>query len=141
MNTDDLRLGEIVIDGALVTLIWIIQVLHYPSFKYFDRATFGEAMLFHQRRISYIVIPLMLTQLVLTIYSSFINFNLSTVLGLLCLLGIWLSTFMLQVPIHSKLTSYAHEPIEKLVKSNMIRTALWTLKFCITLLAGRKGLI
>lgn len=141
MNTEHLRLGEIIIDGALVTLIWIIQIVHYPSFKYYDKKTFGEAMQFHQKSISYIVIPLMIIQVVLTLYFSFKETSLASILGLFCIIGVWISTFTLQVPIHSKLTSYNKELITKLISSNWIRTILWTLKFLLTLLLGRKGLL
>ena len=110
---------------SLCTFIWIIQVLHYPFFQYIDLKQFSQSMVFHQRAISYLVIPLMLLELIVTIYIA--NYYVLTVV-----LGIWLSTFLIQVPLHKKLLQKKDLLIiAKLTKSNWIRTILWTLKLVI----------
>jgi len=114
---------ELIITGALVTLIWIIQILHYPSFKFIDKNSFSDFETFHTNRISWIVIPLMLTEVILLI----LNFRW---LVFLILMLIWLSTFFLQVPCHNQLKSgQDYTVIERLISTNWIRTILWTLKF------------
>ena len=51
---------QILVTFGLCVLIWLIQLLHYPSFKFYEEIRFPEAMLFHQRRISFIVIVMFL---------------------------------------------------------------------------------
>lgn len=55
----------------------------------------------------------------------------SLLIGLLiaCTLGVWASTFFIQVPLHGQLLGQGDQYIiQRLVASNWIRTALWTTK-------------
>lgn len=119
---------ELINGGALVAMIWIVQILHYPSFAYYDKAHFSEAMDFHQRRITYIVLPLMFTELGMSLYLFATEMTLINTASLACVLIIWASTFFIQVPIHTKLKTYDKKLIQSLVRGNMIRTVLWTVK-------------
>tara|TARA_B100001094_G_C17969801_1_gene689736 strand:- start:327 stop:728 length:402 start_codon:yes stop_codon:yes gene_type:complete len=116
----------------LVCLIWLIQLLHYPFFKFIDVSQSSKAFEFHQRSISFIVIPLMLIELFtgffLTLYfwNSFAKL-LSINLGVILL--IWIQTFTVMVPLHMKLmTKYDLNTVNSLIKQNWFRTILWTLK-------------
>lgn len=118
---------EIALTAGLCVLIWIIQVLHYPSFRFIAKEQFIQFEEFHTRRISYIVIPLMLLEIIFL----FLNFRLLLffIVGL-----IWLSTFLLQVPCHRKLSKgFDLNVIEKLIMTNWTRTSLWSLKLVILL--------
>ena len=114
---------------ALVGLIWTVQVVHYPLFDRAERAGFPAFHASHSRRISWIVLPLMLAELAtgmaLALAPPFAPAAFR--LGALALAGIWVSTFALQVPQHRRLArgfqSGAHAT---LVRTNWIRTALWT---------------
>lgn len=118
-----LSMVELVVSFGLVVLIWLIQLLHYPSFRFIDQSKFTQFARFHGTRISYIVIPLMLLELALGLYFHHLVI-------ILILISIWLSTFLLQVPSHQKLTKeYSLEQIERLISTNWIRTFLWSLKF------------
>jgi hypothetical protein len=118
---------ELLVSVALFILIWIIQVLHYPSFLYVDKNDFPKFEAFHTRRISFLVLPLMVSELIL----SLINFNY-LILGIIVL--IWLSTFFIQVPCHEKLKfGFDKLTIERLIFTNWIRTSLWTVKLFILL--------
>ena len=44
----------------LTGVIWTIQIVHYPSFHYIDKLSFVNFHQFHERRISIIVMPLMM---------------------------------------------------------------------------------
>lgn len=114
---------------ALCTLIWFIQIVHYPSFVFYDANNFKNGMLAHQKRISYLVIPLMLSELIISFWSIYLepNLNNSILLGLIFF--IWVSTYFLQVPIHTLLAHKKDQHlISKLVQTNWIRTILWSLK-------------
>ena len=120
-----------VISAFLLTgVIWTIQIVHYPSFHYIDKLSFTNFHNFHERRISIIVMPLMLIELT-TSTALYIN-NMSSIvlaLNLLIVLLIWCSTFFIQVPIHSILSQKKDKKlIEKLVNTNWIRTFLWSMR-------------
>ena len=55
--------------------------------------------------------------------------GVASVIGLFLLGCIWLSTFAVQVPIHNRLAEGVNiDLIAKLVRTNWIRTAAWTLR-------------
>lgn len=132
---------NLLISASLVTLIWIIQILHYPSFSYYDRRTFSEAMLFHQNRISLIVVPAMIGEVMITVYLCAKETNIAHALSFVCVVFIWCSTFFIQVPLHKKLTTFDDDLIKKLVLGNYVRTILWTCKFMIVFYDHFKGYI
>ena len=120
-----------VISAFLLTgVIWTIQIVHYPSFHYIDKLSFTNFHHFHERRISIIVMPLMLIELT-TSTALYIN-NMSSIvfaLNLLIVVLIWCSTFFIQVPIHSILSQKKDKKlIEKLMNTNWIRTFLWSMR-------------
>ncbi|MEO1655819.1 MAG: hypothetical protein AAFU64_19920, partial [Bacteroidota bacterium] len=58
-------MSNLVICGYLTGLIWVIQVLHYPSFAKFDPVHFSDFHPFHTQRISLIVALPMVVELLL----------------------------------------------------------------------------
>lgn len=124
--------------SALFLLIWFVQILHYPIFSYIDDYSFNECMKFHQNTMSYLAIPLMVTELFLSIYSAYHGYNLSyTVLAIVIL--IWLTTFFIQVPLHKRLLHKKDKLIiKRLVHTNWIRTILWSVKSIIIFNLGFK---
>lgn len=112
-------------------IIWFVQVVHYPLFTLLppeaDKRSFSE----HQKRTSYVVIPGMILELGTAIWLLFHPFpNLFSVIILLALsLAPLIATFLLQVPCHRALLKEHHEStIKRLVRTNWLRTWLWTLK-------------
>lgn len=121
---------HLLITSGLVVLIWIIQIVHYPSFVFYEQKNFVEAMADHQRGISFIVIPLMFAEVFfvcLDMYTQ--DGKVFSLLNLILVVAVWLSTFFLQVPIHNKLLiGKSLELIHQLVRTNWIRTGLWSVK-------------
>jgi hypothetical protein len=110
-------------------LIWLIQIVHYPSFKYVDAGRFSGFHVFHSSRITWIVLPVMtlelLTGLALMVQSPD-WFFISNFIGLV---AIWLATALLSVPLHNRLSEEASVPvISRLILTNWPRTFLWTLR-------------
>lgn len=129
MGLEFLQTLNLIITFSLIVLIWFIQILHYPFFEYISDERFTTSMVFHQRMISMIVIPLMLSEVVVMIALLSMNPKIQNYISCICLLGIWMSTFFLQVPLHQKLcTGKNQATIQRLVKTNWLRTILWTLK-------------
>jgi len=118
---------------ALTGLIWTIQIVHYPAFRYIAEQNFVEFEAFHQRQISWVVVPLMLVELFTTVAlfawrPSGLSVRFAIAGGLL-VAAIWACTFAVQVPLHNRLTQgYDRAAIDALVNSNWIRTTLWSLR-------------
>ena len=120
-----------VVSAFLLTgIIWIIQIVHYPSFYYIDKQLFVNFHQFHEYRISIIVMPLMFIELISSI-ALYINdmSNITFALNLIIVGLIWCSTFFIQVPIHNILSQKKdNKMIKKLVNTNWIRTFLWSIR-------------
>jgi len=84
----------------------------------------------HTRSITFIVMPLMLGELGLTFYlAQQQKWALIWLIPLILVLLIWLSTFLIQVPLHNQLgIGQDSSLIKRLVQTNWIRTILWTIK-------------
>jgi len=114
----------------LTGLIWIIQLVHYPSFHFIEHSKFIEFEIFHSKKITWIVAPLMLIELITAVdlFSKNLNNHYFTI-NLLAILGIWISTFTFSVPLHNKLQNgFSSEAIDKLIITNWPRTILWSVK-------------
>ncbi|RNC84036.1 MAG: hypothetical protein ED557_07870 [Balneola sp.] len=111
-------------------LIWTIQLVHYPSFYFVDRERFKEFHIFHSKRISILVVPLMIFELISSgiLWWESSAFSLNS-LGFYLVIAIWISTAAFSVPAHNKLSSEMDKKtIRILVNTNWIRTLLWTIK-------------
>ncbi len=121
---------HLLVTCALLGLIWTIQLVHYPSFRFVDEHSFIKFEQFHRKSISIVVMPLMLAELSLVtvlLFSSgfegrFLSYFVIVVL-------IWLSTFFLSVPCHERLSRGKDiATIDRLVLTNWPRTLLWSFK-------------
>ncbi|HKK24288.1 MAG TPA: hypothetical protein VJ941_01615 [Gracilimonas sp.] len=111
-------------------LIWIVQLVHYPSFHYVGEDNFKAFQLHHVNSIDKIVIPVMVVELAtsfgLAWADGFLSLNAT---GFYLVILIWISTGLFSVPAHTKLESYKDDQaIKKLVSTNWFRTILWSLK-------------
>lgn len=110
-------------------LIWLIQLVHYPSFRYVEASQFTKFEDFHARTISYIVMPAMLFELFSAIILFVFESNNIYLINLILDVLIFISTFLLSAPFHKEL-SISKDPkaIDKLILFNWPRTILWTLR-------------
>ncbi len=125
---------RLLMDVGLLVLIWIVQRIVYPSFLYYNSKDLINWHSVYTSRFSFIVMPLMLGQLGLSIYQLILTIDLYTVLSLIIILLIWLSTFLQFVPIHTEISKGKanQKMLDSLVKKNWIRTFLWTALFMYT---------
>ncbi|MTI87652.1 MAG: hypothetical protein FH748_06760 [Balneolaceae bacterium] len=117
----------------LMGVIWCVQLVHYPSFRYTDEENFPLFHRQHSLRIGLIVAPVMLLELItstlLFLTEHWFSFNS---IGFYLVLLIWISTALLSVPLHSKLRKEKKSSlINRLVYTNWVRTLLWTAKSAI----------
>ena len=117
--------------SIMVGVIWVIQLVHYPSFNYIENQRYSNFQSFHKTRISYVVIPVMLIELltlVLLIYSMD-QINIELVLSGIILLLIWVITAIFFSGAHQKLTlGYDKSVVGNLIQMNWSRTLLWTFR-------------
>jgi hypothetical protein len=115
-------------------LIWFVQIVHYPLFNRVPGEAFVPYARLHSQLTAWIVVPVMLVELgtgfVLPLQTAS---ALPAPLAWANLAGIgltWLSTFLLQVPMHRRLAE-RFDPADhrRLVLTNWIRTVLWTVRF------------
>ena len=113
----------------LVGLIWTIQVISYPLFGAVPAEGASHYHAEHMRRITPLVMPPMFLELACAGLLLFLDPGILSFLGAALLLVVWVSTALLQVPAHGKL-SRDFDPIvvDHLVRSNWIRTIAWTVR-------------
>ena len=124
----------------LVGLIWMVQVVHYPLFSDVGKQHYEVYQQKHQERITWIVGPTMVLELLLAMaLISFrpeqgdVNLILAWV-GLALVVSVWLTTAFVSVPCHSRLSVGFDESAHQwLVGSNWLRTFGWTAKGLIAL--------
>ncbi|MEM8927880.1 MAG: hypothetical protein AAGC45_06740 [Bacteroidota bacterium] len=120
-------------DTGCFVLIWLVQLVIYPSFQHYRPTEFKIWHSRYTKRVTYVVLPLMLGQLVLgTIQAT--SFDVLPVFKLIFILATWLVTFVFFVPLHNKMdkTEEIQDGTKALVKQNWVRTGLWSLIFVIS---------
>ena len=124
-----LSLIHLISTAIIVGIIWVIQVVHYPSFYFIERDEYVSFQKFHMDKISYIVVPVMLIESISGFILIYNELNTVLLISMILLFFIWVLTGIFFVPIHQKLTSgYQEELVEKLVKINWVRTIFWTIR-------------
>ena len=120
---------HLIATSAMVGVIWVVQLVHYPSFLYVEKNNFRLFQKFHMSRIGFIVGPLMFVELLTGAMLIFI-YKLSDYYfftSILLLVGIWFSTAVVFTRIHKKLLDgYNEKLIHDLIGSNWLRTIMWT---------------
>ena len=130
-NEQSMLAMHLVLASIMVGVIWVIQLVHYPSFRYTDKEKYVSFQIFHMRNISFIVMPVMvlelLSGLLLVLYHS--NHESLLRISFILLLIIWLVTALFFAQIHQKLSKgYDETLVRKLVSLNWIRTLIWTIR-------------
>ena len=135
INKMDLRIFQLLIDFGLVVLIFLVQLCIYPAFKYFESKNLHTWHKVYTPNITYVVFPLMLSQLILAVYFVYASFMLVDYLYLAIVGLTWLSTFTFYVPLHQKINSakFTKKDLLKLEKGNWFRVFLWASILAISL--------
>lgn len=123
----DLHLG---VTWALVGVIWLVQLVAYPQFAQVPAGAFPAYHARHTRAITWVVGPLMLAEVATAGWLVARGLRHPAFLGsLLPLAAIWLSTGLLQVPLHNRLArGFDASTHRRLVSTNWIRTVAWSLR-------------
>jgi uncharacterized membrane protein len=113
---------------AMAGVLWVVQLAVYPLFNAVGAAGFTEYHRRYTNRIGLIVLPLMLIEAVTAAALLWSGFGAGLFRASLALLAVnWLSTAIVQVPLHRRLSRGYEAPAHRrLVRSNWIRTLAWT---------------
>ena len=115
-------------------VIWVIQLLHYPSFHFINEKKYVDFQHFHMERISFIVIPVMIIEFASALLLAYFFGSSLTIILLALILGIWGITFIFFTNMHQKLTNgYDPTIVRRLVQINWSRTILWSFRLIILL--------
>ena len=129
---------NLVVSSFMVGLIWLIQLVSYPLFSYVNVGDFQKYHSRHVKKITPIVALAMTLEasiaLILLIFTPSDSIGLFVINTLLVCL-IWVSTAFIQIPYHQRLEFPKNQILytEKLIKTNWIRTILWTFKLIISI--------
>ena len=124
-----IEITRLVLDVGLLVLIWMIQLIVYPSFLFY---TAKELIAWHKmytKAIALIVIPLMLGQLGIIIYQVFLVQNTYTLTSIVLVVFLWGITLLKFAPMHQQISEgNTHvQLLKKLVQNNWVRTLIWTI--------------
>ncbi len=119
-------------------VIWVVQLVHYPLFAGVGADGFPAYEAAHQARITLVVLPAMLLELgtavaLLWLRPAAVPAWMAWT-GLALVGVVWVSTAVVQVPLHTALAAgFDGEAHARLVASNWMRTAAWSLRAALVL--------
>ena len=122
---------QIAVSFYLTGLIWTVQLVHYPAFKFVSPDNFIAFHRHHSSKMTAVVmIPMLLeigTLVYLCIKPSELVFLWYILLAMVVI--IWAVTFLISVPCHNQLGNGKDETvIDRLIRTNWFRTILWSIK-------------
>ena len=131
-----LTLIRLLFDVGLLVLIWLVQLIIYPSFLFFELNNLKRWHDNYTKKITYVVLPLMTGQFIIAVIHLFNDLSIFTLGSLLIIVSLWMITILIFVPLHNKISSdlFSRSIINKLVRLNWIRTLLWSGLFVSSLL-------
>lgn len=122
---------QAVASGAMCGIIWFVQIVHYPLFgrRVHDETSYARE---NQTRTGRVVIPFMLVEGLTAAVLAWAPPpgvpRWATLAGLTAVIALWISTLVVQMPLHARLAREGHatETVAALVRSNWPRTLAWT---------------
>jgi len=137
-----IHIFNVAVSWGLFILIWLVQIIIYPGLARIPSNDFVNYHEWYVTRITMVVLPLMICEILIAIAWFFLQDNLfyPIVAGSLVIL-VWCSTFTFQVPIHKSLQAGKDKSkIRRLVATNWIRTVAWSLKAVIVVVFAAESL-
>lgn len=133
-STEIILAAQALASAAMCGLIWFVQVVHYPLFARTDTTHSPDYPDENQRRTAPVVIPPMFveaaTATAIALSPPAAIGRPVALAGLAMVAALWLSTLLVQMPLHARLKHDGHSPktVAALVQSNWARTILWSVR-------------
>jgi hypothetical protein len=125
----NLDIYRLLFDFGFMVLIWTVQLIVYPGFRYRSPEDLIVWHRIYSVRITIILMPLFFGQFLISMlqlwqYQTYYSISSFAIIVLL-----WLITILVFVPIHKKISagSFDRNFLIKLDRLNWIRTMLWTI--------------
>ncbi len=124
-------IAQVIGSVGMFGVIWVIQLVHYPLMRRVPPTAFAGYEAEHQRRISWVVGPLMSAEglSVLAVFflrPDCISFALALTGGLVEAVAIGVTAFV-SAPLHGRMAASGQpQLLDRLIATNWIRTAAWT---------------
>jgi hypothetical protein len=116
---------------VMATVGWIMQLVHYPAFRFVGPDAFEAFHRMHTRGISVLVGPAMAVELCAALGSVILTGRAFDWLGLTACIFAFAWTAAISGPIHVRLAAAPPEDrpplVERLIRTNLPRTLAWTL--------------
>ena len=122
------------VDFAMFILIWMVQIIVYPTFHKIENEEFVDWHRKYCNAIGFFVLPVMTCQLVEAASACFFTVGDLVWVKLISVLGAWIITFLISAPCHRTLQK-GKDPkiIARLIRTNWWRTILWSITFLISI--------
>ena len=129
-----IEITRLLLDFGLCILIWMVQLIVYPSFAFYNNTQLLKWHKTYTKAIALIVIPLMLGQLGIAIYQVFLVQNSYTLVSIILVVFLWGITLLKFAPMHQQISegNTQIQLLKTLVQTNWIRTIIWTLLFVLS---------
>lgn len=129
-----IEITRLLLDFGLCILIWMVQLIVYPSFAFYNNTQLLTWHKTYTKAIALIVIPLMLGQLGIAIYQVFLVQNSYTLVSIVFVVFLWGITLLKFAPMHQQISegNTQIQLLKTLVQMNWIRTIIWTLLFVLS---------
>lgn len=131
-------IAQTVASLGMFGVIWVIQLVHYPLMRHIPGESFRSFEAEHQRRITWVVGPLMAVEGISVLLVFFwrpasIPFALALGGGIAEAIAIGV-TVMISAPTHGRMaTTGDMDLLDRLITTNWIRTAAWTARGAIAI--------
>ena len=144
-RVDWILLANVAATTVMTGVIWFVQVVHYPLFVLVGEEGFASYEQQHRTWTTFVVGPPMLvealTAALLLMYPPQHAKRWQLLAGVVLVAVLWASTALIQVPCHESLShQFDRDVAERLVASNWLRTAAWTLRSVLMLQLVRQRL-
>ena len=123
------------VDFGMCVVLWLVQLVIYPSFLKIEASQLVAWHKAYTFRVSFVIMPLMLAQLALSIWTISMGAHLREWIAFVFVLVCWGLTFFVSVPLHRKIDQgdLSEATRRKLIQTNWPRTILWSQIFIIGL--------
>ena len=134
LDLNDIRM---LLDFGMVVVLWLVQLVIYPSFLRCELIQLVDWHRAYSTRVAWVIIPPMFAQLPVVGWLTYKQPNAFNLAALAALLVCWILTFAVSVPLHRKIDSgdTRAATVERLIRTNWPRTILWSFAFAMGLFA------
>ncbi|MEC7277393.1 MAG: hypothetical protein VXV96_13825 [Bdellovibrionota bacterium] len=113
---------------SMTGIIWHVQLVTYPLFKELHGNSLVELHASYTRKMTFLVLPLMGCELLASLCFTYLKSDWVNIMLLLSVVLLWMITLFISVPLHSKIAQGEEKAINPLIKSNWLRTTIWTIR-------------